>query len=243
MQGGGANVKKEEKDKPKEEPKKPTSFQDKIKNMQGGEASKKPEKEPPKKEEPKKPISFQDKIKNMQGGEKPKKEETKEQPKKPNPFADKIKNFGGGNTNPSASSTNKNPAIHKPHIPAKDDSSAKIFPKDNASKKGKAGPEAGSFGSKLNKMSEMFKNRGMPHPGAKRPSMMIGMPQNFQFGKGGPNTGGFLGGAKTINIIREEPDKMKAGYDPALTLQKTLDSVVVVKKDKRKKKKPVTFNG
>ena len=43
--------------------------------------------------------------------------------------------------------------------------------------------------------------------------------------------------------IREEPDKMKAGYDPALTLQKTLDSVVVVKKDKRKKKKPVTFNG
>ena len=74
--------------------------------------------------------------------------------------------------------------------------------------------------------------------------MIIGMPQAFRFGKGGSGDGGSsLRGAKTNDIIVEEPDKMKAGYDPAANLQKTLDSVVVVKKNKKKKKKPTTFKG
>ena len=88
-------------------------------------------------------------------------------------------------------------------------------------------------------MNEMFKNKGGP---GHRPSMMMGMPQNYKFGKGGPSMGGSGGGANNADIITEEPDKMKGGYDPAANLEKTLDSVVVVKKDKKKKKKPTTFN-
>ena len=94
-------------------------------------------------------------------------------------------------------------------------------------------------------MSEMFKNKGFGRggTGGHRPSMMIGMPQNFKFGKGGPSFTSEVGSKNNIDIISEEPDKMKPGYDPAANLQKTLDSVVVVKKDKKKKKKPTTFNG
>ena len=89
----------------------------------------------------------------------------------------------------------------------------------------------------------MFKNKGVAGAGAKRPSMMIGMPQTFKFGKGeSAGQGGSRAGGNK-DIIVEEPDKMKAGYDPAANLQKTLDSVVVVKKDKKKKKKPPTFKG
>jgi hypothetical protein len=91
-------------------------------------------------------------------------------------------------------------------------------------------------------MSEMFKNKGFERngPGGHRPSMMVGMPQNYKFGKG--TEGGNSGGGSANGIINEEPDKMRPGYDPAANLEKTLDSVVVVKKDKKKKKKPA-FKG
>ena len=92
----------------------------------------------------------------------------------------------------------------------------------------------------------MFKKQGIGQKGTggHRPSMIMGMPQNFRFGKGMPMPGSSSGGgSKASEIIKEEPDKMKAGYDPAANLQKTLDSVVVVQKDKRKKKKPATFKG
>ena len=116
-------------------------------------------------------------------------------------------------------------------------------PTSNTNQKPKPNAPPNSFASKLNQMSEMFKNK-VPASG-KRPSMMIGMPQNFRFGKSGPvpSGAGGGGGGKNMDIIKEEPDKMKPGYDPALTLSKTLDSVVVVKKDKKKKKKPKTFSG
>ena len=65
--GGTAEPKKDEKVVPKEEPKKPNSFADKIKNMNSTE-TKKEEKEVPK-EETKKPNSIADKIKNMSSTE------------------------------------------------------------------------------------------------------------------------------------------------------------------------------
>ena len=93
----------------------------------------------------------------------------------------------------------------------------------------------------------MFKKQGIGQKGTggHRPSMiMMGMPQNFRFGKGMPMPGSSSGGgSKASEIIKEEPDKMKAGYDPSASLQKTLDSVVVIKKDKKKKKKPAAFSG
>ena len=106
----------------------------------------------------------------------------------------------------------------------------------------KPSPAAGSFGSKLSQMNEMFKNKGLERngPGGQRPSMMMGMPQSSKFGKGG-GAGNSSGGG-TSGIINEEPDKMRPGYDPAANLEKTLDAVVVVKKDKKKKKKPA-FKG
>ena len=98
------------------------------------------------------------------------------------------------------------------------------------------------FGTKLSQMSEMFKNKGIK-PGQHRPSMLVGMPENFKFGNSGPILGGPKRPGASCEIINEEPDKMKPGYDPAENLQKTLSAVVVVKKDKKKKKKPTTFNG
>ena len=49
-------------------------------------------------------------------------------------------------------------------------------------------------------------------------------------------------GPNNLGIIKEEPDKMKPGYDPAANLEKTLDKVVVVNKKKKKMKKAV-FKG
>ena len=100
-------------------------------------------------------------------------------------------------------------------------------------------PAPNSFSNKLQFMNQMFKNRGVPNPG-KRPSMNVGMPSTFKFGKGGGGLN-FAQKSLTNDIIMEEPDKMKAGYDPSANLQKTLDSVIVVKKGKKKKKRPQTF--
>ena len=135
------------------------------------------------------------------------------------------------------------PNLHK-NIPASNTKKNDIGTTKKTDISSKPSPAPGSFGSKLNQMNEMFKNKGFERngPGGHRPSMMIGMPETFKFGKGGPSTGGSGGGGKTTGIITEEPDKMKPGYDPAANLQKTLDSVVVVKKDKKKKKKP-NFKG
>ena len=90
----------------------------------------------------------------------------------------------------------------------------------------KPSPVVGSFGSKLDQMNEMFKNKILERngTGGHRLSMMIGVPQNFKFGKGGPSLGSSGGGGKNSDIIIEEPDKMKQGYDPTTNLQKALDS-------------------
>ena len=238
--------KKEEKEHPKVEPKKTNSIANRIKNMASTEQPIKEEKEPPK-EEPKKTSSIADRIKNMNNVEQPKKEEHKEEPSKPNPFADRIKNMGG-NTAPSTSSASANLNLQStksaPIKQITNTGSSNATKPDTGIKKPKPAPAAGTFGSKLSQMNEMLKNKGFDRggPGGHRPSMMIGMPQNFKFGKGGPSMGGSGGSANNADIIAEEPDKMKAGYDPAANLEKTLDSVVVVKKDKKKKKKPTTFN-
>ena len=215
-------------EKPKEEIKKTNtnSIADKIKNMKSCEI--------PKKEEPKKTSNIADRIKNLNSTEIPKKEE----PKKTNNFADRIKNMEGKS---ATKQENQKPAIPK---------RGSVFnPNPMAFKQEKkaetttnTGNQPMSFGNKLNKLNEMFKNKGFgpKPPGGHRPSMILGMPQNFKFGKQMP--GSSIESKKT-EIIMEEPDKMKPGYDPSANLQKTLDSVVIVKKDKKKKKKPGAFKG
>ena len=167
----------------------------------------------------------------------PKKDEKavqKEEPKKQNSFADKIKNMGGSNTTPSSTAKPiQNPKDFTKKEPPKESQANAFFPQRRkitvAATKGNL-----QFANRLN---DMFKNSKVP-PGAKRPSVTTGIPQNI--GKCGAMIGG---GGKTMDIIKEEPDKMKTGYDPSLSLSKTLDSVVVAKKDKKKKKKPSTFVG
>ena len=215
--------KKEEKEPPKEEVKKPNSIADRIKNMKSGEPPKKEEKEKPK-EEAKKTSSIADRIKNMTSNE-----QANDEIKKTSSVQIKFPRTVGKNSTDSSSQqllTTKSNTINPPsNIGAKKTTKQPAVP--------------GSFSSKLSQMSEMFKNKGMGKTGH-RPSMLIGMPQNFKFGQ---NSGGSKGSVQSNDIITEEPDKMKAGYDPAANLQKTLDSVVVVKKDKKKKKKPTTFTG
>ena len=182
----------------------------------------------------------------MGGGEQPKKEEKpKEETKKPNSFADRIKNMSGSNTTTSSvpvAKTAQKPSVTKQEHPKDNNQFGDIKKTDTFNKKfiqsSKPSQVPSSFASKLTQMSEMFKNNKGRQAGGHRPSMMIGMPQSFKFGKSGP-----IPSKPEMDIINEEPDKMKPGYDPAANLQKTLDSVVVVKKDKKKKKKPATFNG
>ena len=183
----------------------------------------------------------------MGGGEQKKeeKEKPKEETKKPNSFADRIKNMSGSNTTTSSvpvTKTAQKPPATKQEQPKDNNQFGDIKKTDTFSKKAnqpsKPSPAQGSFASKLTQMSEMFKNNKGRLGGGHRPSMMIGMPQSFKFGKSGP-----IPTTTKMDIINEEPDKMKPGYDPAANLQKTLDSVVVVKKDKKKKKKPATFKG
>ena len=101
------------------------------------------------------------------------------------------------------------------------------------------GKFGGDFASKLNKMNEMFKNQGKDGPIKHRKTVVN---SGGQFGFGSPSSGPINNsGSQNLGIINEEPDKMKAGYDPASNLQKTLDSVVVVQKNKKKKKKPTNF--
>ena len=47
--------------------------------------------------------------------------------------------------------------------------------------------------------------------------------------------------SNNLGIINEEPDKMKAGYDPSANLEKTLDKVVVVQKNKKKEEETTYF--
>ena len=171
----------------------------------------------------------------------------KKEDKKPNSFADRIKNMSGGSNN--STSINNKPGQPKPPAAKRGSAVEANINKFGAVKKNEGSSKAtpaNSFGNKLSQLNEMFKKQGFGQKasGGHRPSMIMGMPQNFKFGKGMPMPGSSSGGgSKGSEIIKEEPDKMKAGYDPAANLQKTLDSVVVVKKDKKKKKKPVAFNG
>ena len=98
----------------------------------------------------------------------------------------------------------------------------------------------GAFASRLNQMNEMFKKQagggGLSRRfSAVNPTGKYGQPKEIG---GWKNTN-----SNNLGIINEEPDKMKAGYDPSANLQKTLDKVVVIQKNKKKKKKPPTFNG
>ena len=98
----------------------------------------------------------------------------------------------------------------------------------------------GAFASRLNQMNEMFKKQAEGGGLSRRfsavnPTGKYGQPKE---------TGGWKNtNSNNLGIINEEPDKMKAGYDPSANLQKTLDKVVVIQKNKKKKKKPPTFNG
>ena len=85
------------------------------------------------------------------------------------------------------------------------------------------------FANKLNNMKKMFEGKGPRIMGGPRPSAQFtGMPK---FDLPGNNNN------QKLEIIEEKPDNLKVGYNPVDELEKNLDKIVV-KKDKKKKKKP-----
>ena len=192
-------------------------FSGRIKSLESGNNNKTEEK----KEEPKK---LSEKIKKLETKEPPKKEEKEkekpkeEKPKSNNPFLEQINK-----------KANSGPVISKQNIPQKTNSNKLDQPKFG-----------GNFASKLSQMNEMFKKQGKD--GFTRHRLTVTSP-SVKFGGGKDLPGWKNNDSKNMGIINEEPDKMKAGYDPASNLQKTLDSVVVVQKNKKKKKMKPTFKG
>ena len=164
-----------------------------------------------KKEEPKK-ININEKLKQFGANEQPKKEEkVKEKEKPKNPFLEKINKLN----------------------------SHEVAKKEDTSKKPGKLNLGGSFTSKLNQMNELFKKQAEGGGLKLRTSAMI---PSLKMGFGQPAPENIKSSASSnLGIINEEPDKMKPGYDPSSNLQQTLDSVVVVQKNKKKKKRPSVF--
>ena len=78
---------------------------------------------------------------------------------------------------------------------------------------------------------KMLEQKGIM--GGPRPSAPFIMPHGF----GAPMP--MNNNAPNMQIIKEESDKQKPGYNPTDDLEKKLEKVVVVQKDKKKKKKPI----
>ena len=95
---------------------------------------------------------------------------------------------------------------------------------NNTNKKNEKVPN--SFKDKLN----MFANRGPMKFGGPRPSVQLASMPNFD------NLIKNNNNKQNLDIIKENVDKEKEGYNPANELEKKLDNIVV-KKDKKKKKK------
>ena len=96
--------------------------------------------------------------------------------------------------------------------------------------------------SNFEKMRKMMEKRGAGF-GGPRPSAQMGIKdleslQKFQKKMNIDSNNNNQG----LGVIHEESDKMVKGYNPADDLEKKLDKIVVVKKDKKKMKKP-TFEG
>ena len=96
------------------------------------------------------------------------------------------------------------------------------------------------FSEKLKLMNDMFKKQEKEY-GPRRGFSVRGPSSRFGFGNSG--AGWKDGGNNNLGIIMEEPDKMKPGYDPALNLEKKLDEVIMVQKNKKKKKSISYFTG
>lgn len=200
------------------------------------------EKNPPKKEEPKKMGKiWANRINCFNNNNQTKKEVHKEEPKKPNNLIGKAKNIYTKNEITSGALKAQKPLSIIPEYPSlqENNHSNNINPnKINVMTSGtsiKPSTDNGNFKNKLNKISEMFKNRD--GPGGKRPSMMLKMPQAFGFeneSKGYGNSR--FEDQKIDDIIKEEPDIMKDGYDPAANIQKNLDCVVIQKYKKKRRK-------
>ena len=107
-------------------------------------------------------------------------------------------------------------------------------PNQDKTKVRKEEDKSASFKDNFNNMKKMLENKGMRMIGAPRPSAQImGMPRFDNFRQNN-NT-------QNLEIIEEKSDKMASGYNPVDDLEKKLENVVI-KKDKKKKKKP-TFEG
>ena len=201
----------------KNEGKKSISMQDRLK-LFSNQNTKKDEK----------PV---EKIKITENKETPNKEEKEkekekpkiEKPKSTNPFADKY------------NKSHSNPLIQKE--PKEDTTKRLSQTKMDQSKFG------GAFASRLNQMNEMFKKQAQGG-GYKHRFSAVVPTGKYGIGIQKDARGDWRNSnSNNLGIISEEPDKMKAGYDPSANLRKTLDSVVVVQKNKKKKKKPSTFSG
>ena len=96
------------------------------------------------------------------------------------------------------------------------------------------------FSEKLKQMNELFKNQGKDR-GQRRGHSVMAPSSRLGFGNNDYKSNWKDAGSTNLGIISEEPDKMKPGYSPTVTLQKKLDHIVV---DKRKRKKTIAaFKG
>ena len=230
--------KKEE--KPKEDIRKKSNIEEKIKKL--SETTNNQEKKPSEQDNNKKDENFKakfaERIKQMQSGNINIKEEKKEAPKKLN-IEEKMKQLGEHDQpkkeekKEEEKKEEEKPKKINPFLEFDKQNSAPTIPKSSTSKRNTNILNSSKFGGNFaSRMNEMFKKRGTEG----------NLSHTKTFSKGGPSGIKEETGSQNLDIISEEPDKMKPGYDPSVNLQQKLDSVVV-QKNKKKKKKPPTFDG
>ena len=176
-----------------------------------------------KEEKPKKVNSIQDRIKQFQNAPQQPKPEEKKKVNPPNAMAERFKKMQEENKInskkseplPKRFSANINPVNFNPQAVKIDDKNNK-----NENKK-----EDNKVESKFKQMQKMLNQRGGRMIGAPRPSAQI---------MGMPNLG-------QQEIMKENVDKQRPGFNPVDELEKNLDNIVV-KKDKKTKTKP-NFQG
>ena len=189
-----------------------------------------PKKEDNKIEQPKK-TSIADKIKNLENAEKQKIEDKKEEkPAKPMTMAERIKMMEKGRMNILP---RPEPEIQKRRHSAFENkikfNPAALGLNNEENNKKPEKKTSNDFANKLNNMKKMFEGKGPRIMGGPRPSAQFtGMPK---FDVPGSNNNN-----QKLEIIEEKPDNLKVGYNPVDELEKNLDKIVV-KKDKKKKKK------
>ena len=220
------NIEKEKENKNFEEPKKVNNI---ITNKQNNMNSKKEEK--PKENEPRKSNIVLERLKMINASNNnnpPPKRQEKVKFKLPNEQKPKEEN-SKPNKNISAQNNIKPSTKEEPKRINKFLEKNNIVKEEPIKSSALKNKFTSGFADKLKQMNDFFKNQSQPGGQKRGKSVMV---KSTKLGFG-PKNDWKDSGNNNLDIIREEPDKMKPGYDPAANLEKTLNDVVV---NKRKRK-------